>query len=210
MGTFVYDRVSTLFEIDDRTLAHLRLVVTTKLRRSEPFMLELSMHDGSGHRSFWIHPSVRLQFRFYATHPIPINRLWIEELMVAANGPADSHSPPNRKAPPRNPPVALALNSASSVDRGHTPSPDTSDRAIPDGPALWPRTTEFRRLTVRAPRQKIARPARPASARSDFRAVGRAHPAAMIVSRHAGGRDAMSHLRVRTARTAPSAHIVYV
>ena len=45
------------------------------------------MHDGSGHRSYWVHPGVPLQFQFFSNHPIPINRVWIEALMESASGP---------------------------------------------------------------------------------------------------------------------------
>lgn len=86
MGTFEYDRAHSV-QVEDRTLAHLGIVIMNKLRRSEPFMLELSMSDGSGHRSYWIHPGVPLQFRFYTTPSAPINRAWIEQLMASASGP---------------------------------------------------------------------------------------------------------------------------
>lgn len=87
MGTFIYDTPSNHVELDDRTLMHLRIVVMNKLRRSEPFMFEVQMHDGSGHRSYWMHPGVPLQFVFFSNHPMHINRLWIEALMESASGP---------------------------------------------------------------------------------------------------------------------------
>jgi hypothetical protein len=87
MGTFIYDTPSNHVELDDRTLMHLRIVVMNKLRRSEPFMFEVQMHDGSGHRSYWLHPGVPLQFVFFTNHPMHINRVWIEALMESASGP---------------------------------------------------------------------------------------------------------------------------
>jgi len=87
MGSFIYDATANAVEIEDRTLAHLRVVVMNKLRRSEPFMLELDMHDGSGHRSYWIHQGVPLQFRFFTNRPVSLNRFWIEALMECASGP---------------------------------------------------------------------------------------------------------------------------
>ena len=87
MGSFIYDTASNAVEIDDRTLAHLRIVVMNKLRRSEPFMLDLDMHDGSGHRSYWIHQGVPLQFRFFTGRPSALNGLWIDALMDCASGP---------------------------------------------------------------------------------------------------------------------------
>lgn len=87
MGSFIYDNTANAFEIDDRTLAHLRIVVMNKLRRAEPFMFELAMNDGSGHRSFWIHQGVPLQFRIFTATHVRINRMWVEALMEAASGP---------------------------------------------------------------------------------------------------------------------------
>ncbi|GAB2831159.1 ATP-dependent DNA ligase [Microbacterium insulae] len=87
MGRFIYDTASNSVEIDDRTLAHLRIVVMNKLRRSEPFMFDVEVGDGTGRRSFWIHPSVPLQFHFFGSRGPRINRLWVEEMMQAASGP---------------------------------------------------------------------------------------------------------------------------
>ena len=87
MGSFIYDTLANSVDIDDRTLAHLRFVVMNKLRRSEPFMFDVEMRDGSGRRTFWINPSVGMQFRFYAKRLPSINRVWVEQLMQAASGP---------------------------------------------------------------------------------------------------------------------------
>ena len=88
MGRFIYDTTANAVDIDDRTLAHLRIVVMNKLRRSEPFMFDIEVGDGSGRRSFWIHPSVPLQFHFFGSRQPRINRTWIEALMMAASGPS--------------------------------------------------------------------------------------------------------------------------
>lgn len=87
MGRFIYDTVANAVDIDDRTLAHLRIVVMNKLRRSESFMFDVEVGDGSGRRSFWMHPSVPIQFHFYGSRQPRINRVWVEDLMLAASGP---------------------------------------------------------------------------------------------------------------------------
>ena len=87
MGKFIYGIATNSFEIDDRALTHLRIVIMNKLRRSESFMLDLTMSDGSGHRSFWINSAVPIQFQFFGSRNPRINRAWIEELMVSASGP---------------------------------------------------------------------------------------------------------------------------
>jgi len=78
---------ATSVDIEDRTLAHLRIAIMTKLRRAEPFMFDVETGDGTGHRSFWMHPSVAMQFHFYGSRSPQINRAWIDEMMLAANGP---------------------------------------------------------------------------------------------------------------------------
>ncbi|MDY0910218.1 ATP-dependent DNA ligase [Microbacterium sp. CFBP9034] len=88
MGRFIYDTAANAVDIDDRTLAHLRIVMMNKLRRSEPFMFDVEVGDGSGRRSFWIHPSVALQFHFFGSRQPRINRAWVDDLMQAASGPA--------------------------------------------------------------------------------------------------------------------------
>jgi len=40
-----------------------------KLLRGEPFMFDITMNDGSGRRSFWMHPAIPVQFHLYAITP---------------------------------------------------------------------------------------------------------------------------------------------
>ena len=87
MGRFIYDTAANSVDIDDRTLAHLRIVVMNKLRRSESFMFDVEIGDGSGRRSFWMNPSVPIQFHFFGSRQPRINRFCVEELMQAASGP---------------------------------------------------------------------------------------------------------------------------
>lgn len=87
MGRFIYGAGGDSVEVDDRTLAHLRIIVMNKLRRGEPFMYDTKLGDGIGRRSFWLHPSVPLQFHFSGGRAPRINRAWLDELMKAASGP---------------------------------------------------------------------------------------------------------------------------
>ncbi|MCR2813830.1 ATP-dependent DNA ligase [Microbacterium sp. zg.Y1090] len=87
MGRFIYDTVGNAVEIEDRTLAHLRIVFMNKLRRGEPFMFDVDAGPGGDRRSFWIHPSVPLQFLFHGSRAPRINRVWVEALMQSASGP---------------------------------------------------------------------------------------------------------------------------
>ncbi|NQX28989.1 ATP-dependent DNA ligase [Microbacteriaceae bacterium VKM Ac-2854] len=86
MGLFIY-RDDTKLDVEDRVLAHLELVITTKLRRDESFAFtwqeDVSM--GSGRRKVWLHPAIPLVYRFYGNRPPAINRAWIEALMASAD-----------------------------------------------------------------------------------------------------------------------------
>lgn len=101
MGRFIYGGTGDSVDIDDRTLAHLRVVVMNKLRRSESFMFDVEIGDGSGRRSFWLNPSVAMQFHFFGSRAPRLNRRWIEELMQAAssvNGLTIVPEPPEEQA----------------------------------------------------------------------------------------------------------------
>jgi len=86
MGSFTYDRV--VVEIDDRTLAHLQIVIIVKLRRGESFLL--SWRDaatvGAGRSSVWLNPGIPLYFKFVGGRPPAINPEWIERLTRRAEG----------------------------------------------------------------------------------------------------------------------------
>lgn len=91
MGQFIYGRVPTSVEVDDRTLAHLKVVIATKLRRGEPFFIELDAGTGSGRRSFWVHPGIALQFHFFGSRQPRLNRAWVDALMATAHSATGLH-----------------------------------------------------------------------------------------------------------------------
>lgn len=81
MGKLVYNTLGHSFDIEDRTLSHLRVVFMNKLRRGEPFMFHFAHGDGSGTRSLWIHPSIPMVFHFYGSRPPQLNRRWVDLMM---------------------------------------------------------------------------------------------------------------------------------
>lgn len=87
MGRLVYADQSS-FDIDDRTLSHLKLAVSAKLRRGESFTLNwvVPAQNGSGRVALWLSASIPLQFQFSASVPDPVNRTWLEALMTSAWG----------------------------------------------------------------------------------------------------------------------------
>ncbi|UOQ57142.1 hypothetical protein MUN78_16040 [Leucobacter allii] len=85
MGCLHYGpRLSYAF--DDRTLAHLRAVITAKLLRQESFVL--TWNEGAAQRTVWLHPSVDLVFDFDEYRAEPLNLAWLEVLSDLANSPA--------------------------------------------------------------------------------------------------------------------------
>lgn len=83
MGSLHYGSPPATFEFDDRTLAHVELVVLAKLRRNESFALNIDEPKG-GRSTLWINSSSTLRFEFStATHEI--NRDWLDDLIDSAN-----------------------------------------------------------------------------------------------------------------------------
>lgn len=88
MGTLTYDSTLTA-DIDDRTLAHIQIVIGAKLLRNEPFYFAWKDNPslGEGRSIIWVHPAVPLAFKFVGSRMPLINREWIDTLMVSANTP---------------------------------------------------------------------------------------------------------------------------
>lgn len=85
-----YGHSATPIEIEDRALAHLKVVIATKLRRGEAFTLSWTHPAGteSGRSTVWLHPSLPLRFVFDDPEPALLSRQWIEELASSANSSA--------------------------------------------------------------------------------------------------------------------------
>jgi hypothetical protein len=86
MGKLIYG-AGIQIDFDDRALAHLHIVISSKLRRGEKFFF--SWQDdgsvGSGRSSIWLEPSIPLYFKFLGSKHPDINRAWIEALVVSGN-----------------------------------------------------------------------------------------------------------------------------
>lgn len=87
MGKFTY-QTDQQIDIEDRALAHLQVVISNKLRRSETFFFtwtDASSNKSSARLSVWMSPSVPMSFRYYGKRAPTLNRAWIEALAVTAN-----------------------------------------------------------------------------------------------------------------------------
>ncbi|MEX0158626.1 MULTISPECIES: hypothetical protein [unclassified Microbacterium] len=73
--------------IEDRALAHLKVVIATKLRRNESFTLSWKHPEGhpEGRSTIWLHPSIPLRFTFDEPEAPQLNAKWIEQLMHSAS-----------------------------------------------------------------------------------------------------------------------------
>ncbi|GEP48113.1 ATP-dependent DNA ligase [Microbacterium saccharophilum] len=89
MGKLTYDRVVKV-DFEDRQLAHLQLVIGTKLRRGESF--HFSWKDdtsiGDGRTTIWVHPHCSLVYKYYGSRRPQLNMAWVEALAYTANSPS--------------------------------------------------------------------------------------------------------------------------
>lgn len=89
MGKLTYEG-GPRFEVEDRALLHLQLVITAKLRRGEPFAL--SWKDdasvGGGRTTVWIHPRSSIVFKYFGSRIPKINQAWVDALAFTANAPS--------------------------------------------------------------------------------------------------------------------------
>lgn len=86
MGKLIYEGTIKV-DFDDRTLAHLQLVIGNKLRRGEPF--HFTWRDdpsiGDGRTTVWLHPGCGLVYKFYGGRKPQLNPAWIDALAFTAN-----------------------------------------------------------------------------------------------------------------------------
>lgn len=85
MGKLLYGS-NYSFDFDDRTLTHLRTVITSKLLRQESF--SFTWKDDGCQRTLWMHPGIVLVFQFDSESTDAINPEWIAVLTQQANTPA--------------------------------------------------------------------------------------------------------------------------
>ncbi|WP_150308374.1 DUF7882 family protein [Planctomonas psychrotolerans] len=93
MGRLVYGHAGFEIPMDDRPLAHLQVVMGSKLRRHESFLFSWAngVANGSGRGAAWIHPSVPLLFLYSGNGHPQLNREWLDRLIELANSPQGLH-----------------------------------------------------------------------------------------------------------------------
>ena len=81
MGVLIYDRGDPI-EVDDRALAHLKVVIIDKLRRGEHFALTLT--DDRRVLTSWISPRTPIEFVYRGNRRPSLNHAWLEDLAAQA------------------------------------------------------------------------------------------------------------------------------
>jgi hypothetical protein len=116
MGYLSYDHNTVEIQVDDRTLAHLQIVIINKLRRHESFALSWTepVTAGSGRGTIWVHPATNLHFRFEGNRPPAINQAWLVMLTESADSGHGLHITPE--------PMDFTSSASSTVSRRRKPT----------------------------------------------------------------------------------------
>jgi hypothetical protein len=85
MGSLLYGSGTTAIQFEDRTLAHLQVVICAKLRRGESFVFTFADVVTRARHSLFLCDSIPLQFLYEGENVPSLNRGWLEELSVSAN-----------------------------------------------------------------------------------------------------------------------------
>lgn len=89
MGQLFYGTTSKSIQIPDRLLSHLKVVATTKLRRSESFTLSWAHVDGTpGRSTIWLQPAIPMRFVFDSAEPEALNPRVLKDMADMANSSA--------------------------------------------------------------------------------------------------------------------------
>ncbi|MDQ0644302.1 DUF7882 family protein [Microbacterium murale] len=87
MGMLYYGGSADPIPVEDRALAHLKVVIATKLRRNESFTLSWRHPETEhpGRSTIWLHPSIPLRFVFDEPEPPALSAEWITTMANSAN-----------------------------------------------------------------------------------------------------------------------------
>ena len=90
MGTLYYGGTLEEIEVPDRLLAHVKVVITTKLRRHESFTLTWrhAQGDAIGRSTIWLGPSIPLRFVFDTPDVEILDAELLKQFAVGANSTA--------------------------------------------------------------------------------------------------------------------------
>lgn len=87
MGSLFYGSSPTPIHMPDRVLAHIKVVIATKLRRGESFTLSWRHPEGEavGRSTIWLQPSIPLRFVFDESEPEMLDPALLQTYANSAN-----------------------------------------------------------------------------------------------------------------------------
>ncbi|BAJ73846.1 predicted membrane protein [Microbacterium testaceum StLB037] len=87
MGSLFYGSSPDPIRMPDRVLAHIKVVIATKLRRGESFTLSWRHPEGEsvGRSTIWLQPSIPLRFVFAETEPEMLDPTLLQTYANSAN-----------------------------------------------------------------------------------------------------------------------------
>ncbi len=87
MGSLFYGSSERAIHIPDRVLAHVKVVIATKLRRGESFTMSWRHPSGetAGRSTIWIQPSIPLRFVFGSVEPEMLDPALLQAYANSAN-----------------------------------------------------------------------------------------------------------------------------
>ncbi|MCM3501467.1 hypothetical protein M3667_06175 [Microbacterium sp. P26] len=87
MGFLYYGSSADPISIPDRVLAHVKVVIATKLRRGESFTMSWRHPSGeeTGRSTIWIQPSIPLRFVFGSVEPEMLDPQVLQTFANSAN-----------------------------------------------------------------------------------------------------------------------------
>jgi len=87
MAKLYYGTTTEPITVDDRMLAHVKVVVATKLRRSESFTLSWThgADEPVGRSTIWLQPAIPLRFVFDSEQPEALDQNLLKRMANDAN-----------------------------------------------------------------------------------------------------------------------------
>jgi hypothetical protein len=85
MAQLVYGAEGEPIQLPEELLAHIKVVMTAKLRRNESFLMTWRHADDAGRSAVWVQPSIPLFFTFDDPEPPALDHALLTRLAAAAN-----------------------------------------------------------------------------------------------------------------------------
>lgn len=87
MGLLYYGASESPIHMPDRILAHVKVVIATKLRRGESFTMSWRHPEGeaTGRTTIWLQPSIPLRFVFATVEPEMLDPALLHTFANSAN-----------------------------------------------------------------------------------------------------------------------------